>query len=196
MVNLPVPFQKIYGLHKLGRREEAMMLAYEIAAQGYVGSLFGQLNLIGRHEELIRFVDERWPDLEAFEADFPHSTEGHWHMSELAFAYLRTGEDSRFQDAMARIRAAHDQLLAEGYEEAGFFIQEAIYFTLAGDYEKALDNLDRSVDGGFIADLRIAESFPQLEPLEGDPRFEAIQSRMIEMLNAERAALGLEPAAI
>ena len=59
--------------------------------------------------------------------------------------------------------------------------------------DASLEWLERAVTRGFISTLRIAQEWPYLEPLEGDPRYEDIQSRMIEHLNAERAELGLEP---
>jgi hypothetical protein len=40
---------------------------------------------------------------------------------------------------------------------------------------------------------RIAREWLALSALEGDPRFELIQQRMLEHLNTERSALGLEP---
>lgn len=64
---------------------------------------------------------------------------------------------------------------------------------MAGDFEASLDYLDRAISDGFITTLRITREWPALSPLEGDPRFEAIQARMIEHLNSEREKLGLEP---
>jgi hypothetical protein len=42
---------------------------------------------------------------------------------------------------------------------------------------------------------RLTRLWPAFEPLEGDPRYEAIQTRMIIHLNEEREALGLGPIA-
>ena len=41
----------------------------------------------------------------------------------------------------------------------------------------------------------LSRLWPAFEPLEGDPRYEAIQTRMIIHLNEEREALGLGPIA-
>jgi hypothetical protein len=35
--------------------------------------------------------------------------------------------------------------------------------------------------------------WPELEPLRGDPRYEALLTRLHEKTEAERAELGLEP---
>jgi hypothetical protein len=77
-----------------------------------------------------------------------------------------------------------------------FHVTEAGHQALAGNQESSLDFLDRAISGGFVTSSRIAKDWPMLEPLEGDPRFEAIQARMLDHLNAERAKLGLEPATI
>jgi tetratricopeptide (TPR) repeat protein len=192
----PNPFQRILALSELGRNEEALMLARQQAATGEIATLFGMLNITGRHTELVKYLEARWNDLAAFQADFPNGSDGYWLMNDVALAYSKTGNEERFRDAMSRIRAAHDQLLSAGIKDSSLYMQEALYFSMAGEYESALEYLGKSIDGGFIAFLRIARSFPQLEPLEGDPRFEAIQARMIDKLNTERAALGLEPASI
>jgi hypothetical protein len=44
-----------------------------------------------------------------------------------------------------------------------------------------------------ITSARISFEYPALKPLEGDPQYEALQTRMIDRLNAEREKLGLEP---
>ena len=44
-----------------------------------------------------------------------------------------------------------------------------------------------------VASPRIAEDWPVFSDLEGDPEYEAIQGRMVEHLETERATLGLDP---
>ena len=98
---------------------------------------------------------------------------------------------------MQRIRKAHDQLIGEGIQDRFFFWREALYYTLSRDFDRAIEQLGIAVDKGQMGlTLRIAKGSPAFEPLEGDPRFEALQARMIEKLNTQRAELGLEPATI
>jgi hypothetical protein len=56
-----------------------------------------------------------------------------------------------------------------------------------------MDYLDQAITLGFVTHTRVSFFWPTLERLEGDPRYESIQSRMIEHVNREREALGLEP---
>jgi TolB-like protein/Tfp pilus assembly protein PilF len=187
-------FNRVRAMEHLGRVEEATLLAQEWAAQGEIGELFSLLNATGRSDELVRYLEGRWPNLETFARTFPaFSYFGYGEMLEVAYAYQRTGNESRFDDAMARVRAAHDSLTAQGIRNPDFFANEAAWYALSGDRGRALDFLARTVDGGRIFSLEISDDLPWFRDFEGDPEYEAIQTRMVEHLNRERAALGLEP---
>ena len=115
-------------------------------------------------------------------------------MVDVSLAYSRTGNQQRFNEAMAHVRAVHDDLKAQGVNNMVFSMYEASYQALAGNLQSSLEYLDKAISQGFITTTRITDAWPYLAPLEGDPRYEAIQARMIEHLEAERAALGLDPA--
>jgi len=68
-----------------------------------------------------------------------------------------------------------------------------VYFTMAGERAQALVLLSDAVDRGFLMGTKFSFGWNALKVLEGDPEYEAIQARMFEHLNAERAELGLEP---
>ena len=114
--------------------------------------------------------------------------------SDIALAYRRAGNQPRFEDAMARLHAANQATLAQGFTSPYVLTDAAVYHALAGEREKALERLAQAVDGGLITGTRISEDFPSFKNFEGDPEYEAIQARMLEHLNRERALLGLEPA--
>jgi hypothetical protein len=185
---------KVVGLRRLGRLEEASILAYEFAAEGGLLTLFNFLNSSGRSDELITYLEARWPDLQKFEADFPSDGyRGYWEMAEIALAYRRAGRQDRFREAMTRVRNAHDSLIEQGMANPRFWLYEAAYYALADDSDEALKHLAAAIDAGFIASTRITDDLPFFSDLEGDPEYEAIQARMVEHLNAERATLGLDP---
>jgi hypothetical protein len=114
-------------------------------------------------------------------------------MLELAYAFQRTGDERRFELAMEQVRKDHDALHEQGIKAIRFSWLEAIYHALAGDQDKALDYIEQAVAEGGIATSRIAWEFPAFAPLEGDPRYQAVQQKMIDNLNRQRAELGLEP---
>jgi TolB-like protein/Tfp pilus assembly protein PilF len=185
----------VFALAFLGRTEEASLLAYQRAEmRADVGSLLTFLNITGRSQEAVDFIEQRWPDLDALERDYPpYGGFGHSMMLDVALAYSRTGQQERFADAMARVRRVGDSLQAQGIDNTYLFVVEAGYHVLAGNLQEGLDWLERAVSRGMVTTPRMALEWPVLKPLEGDPRFEAVQERMVEHLNAERAELGLEP---
>jgi hypothetical protein len=170
------------------------LLAQEWAAQGEIASYFRLLTTTDRSAQLLDYLEERWPDLGAFQADYPaNSSFGYTEMSDIAWAYREAGNQENFNDAMARVRAAHDSLAAQSLSNKFFFTTEAAYYAMAGEREQALKFLAAAVDGGEIFTTRIIDDLPFFADFEGDPEYEAIQARMIEHLNRERAQLGLEP---
>jgi TolB-like protein len=193
--SIGVSYFEIQALVNLGRKEEAIILAFEAVEGAYgVGPLFWSLNVLDRSEDLVAFIDERWASLEALQSDFPpFGGFGYGLMNDVALAYARTGNEERFLDAMARVRAIHDALIAQGATNEFLWLNEAVHYALAGDYTTALINLSKAIDLGMITSTRISFEYPALKALEGDPEYEAVQARMIEHLNREREKLGLEP---
>ena len=114
-------------------------------------------------------------------------------MIDVAYAYAQAGNQPLFDDAMQRIRRAHDKQLALHADNYIFYMEEASYYALAGNRERAIDFFERAVDLGHVASTHPGDLRPYLKSLEGEPRFEAARQRMIQHLNRERAALGLEP---
>ena len=192
-------FQPIVALTFLGRVEEARQLAYQRAEElADAPTLINFLNVTDQSEEAVEYFEERWADLDAYEKSFPpYGGLGHLAMLDVALAYSRTGNEERFNDAQQRVAKAHADLTSQGVDNALFFLSEASWHAMAGDPETSLEFVERAVSRGYISVTpRLAREWPYLGSLEGDPRYEAIQARMIEHVNAERAELGLEPVSI
>ncbi len=189
-----MPWHRGISLTALGRPEEALAIAREEAATGNVGMMIGQLSFQGKHRQLVEFVESRWPDLDAFERDYPDEGGGYGMMLNIALAYSRTGNDARFDDAMQRIRKAHDRALQQGVVAVSF--DEARYWALLGDIDRAMDNLIKTEQQGLVFAVRMDTVFPEFENLRGDERYEALQARVFEYTNQERAELGLEPISV
>ena len=186
-------FDKVIALSLLNRPEEAMMIANELASEGFVGALLDQLNIRGQHAELIEFVESRWDDLAEFEKEYPDDGSGYGEMMHIARAYSVTGNETRFNDAMARVRSAHDRTHEQGATASWFLASDARYYALSGNREQALQLLARAVDGGWFFGEPIVNFWPAMEVLAGDPEYELIQAKIFKHFNAERAELGLEP---
>lgn len=186
------PWHKAIALSVLGRNEEALMIGQKQAAEGEVSTLINELARTEQHSELVEFIESRWPDLAAFEKEYPDGGTGYGDMIDIASAYAHVGNTLRFDDAMERVRLAHERSRTQGVNVSYFLRDDARYFALAGDNEQAIAVLSAAADAGLMLAIRVDKAWPELKVLAGDPEYEAIQVRMFERLNAQRAALGLE----
>ena len=193
-----IPWQRVIALWALGRTEEATILAWEQANSGEdVTTLIGLLANSGKPEEAVRFFEDRWESLDEFEEEYPPLGSGDiGSLLDIAFAYGSVGNIERFDDAMNRSRSALDTATGLGFKNSFLTFTEAVYFTMAGERDRALVLLSSAVEEGLLVGTKFSFGWDALKVLEGDPQYEAIQARMVEHLNAERAELGLEPVTI
>jgi len=187
------PRAKPAALTALNRPEEALGIARKLAGEGNPGPLILVLDRTGQLKQLVEFVESRWPDLAAFERENPDNGSGYSEMLSIARAFATRGDEARFNDAMARVRAAHDHSIEQGVSGLFYLADEARYYLMAGDQQKAIDMLSQALDSGLIVSIPFTRAWPEMQALSGDPRFEALQDRMFERVNAARAELGLEP---
>jgi TolB-like protein len=194
-INSPFPHLRVYALLHLGRNEEATILAYQWANGGEDPEpLFETLIRNEKYDELIAYLEQRWPDLNSLENSFPPRFGwGHPNMIYAAQAYRHTGNQAKFDLAMSLLRTALEQQASIGADSGAFHGQKTQYWMLADDHDKALDSLQKYADKGGWATPRLSDDTSLLKALEGLPRYETIQAQMLEHLNSERAKLGLEP---
>jgi len=194
-VPITTPTYSVAILSYQGKIEEATILAQKwFNDTGRPLPLLDTMARSGHYQELLDFVAKRWPSLEAFKDDVtPINGFGYPPMLMIAKAARETGGIELFKQAMQIVRDVHDRQLSQGIGWPFFYLPEASYWTLAGDHEKAIDFLEKAVDMNWRAAPRIARLYPLLKPLEGEPRYEALQQRHLEMLNRDRLDAGLEP---
>jgi tetratricopeptide (TPR) repeat protein len=183
------------ALSRLGRTEEALILAREVAAENSdMNRFFAVLVENGRYAELVEFVETRWPDLDAFQQEFPGSDGyGDWEWSFLALAYSRVNKEEKFKEVMSRYKAGLDRQIEMGADNWALTGSRAHHALLSGDTEGAITLLDKAVQQGAIVDDALGGTWSIFSSLRGDPAFEAVRIKMLEHLNTERAELGLEP---
>ena len=183
----------VWALFNLGRSEEAALMAQKQAADGVVAPLFALLNASDQSELLVQYFEQHWSDFAAFQQAVPPSIWGYREMADVALAYRRAGNQARFDEAMALLDAASQQTLAQGSRSNDLQMLVAVYHAMAGENEQALKWLAQAIDGGLIVSSKISKEYPYFRELDGNAEYEAIQARMIEHLNRERAELGLDP---
>ena len=168
-------------------------IAAELAKHGYLRNLFIHYNRANRSQNLINYVEERWPDLDAFAAQYPHDNFGYELMVEVAFAYFREGNMQRFNEALLLVEQALSNLSEQGIDNWVFMLEHAKYLALSGQQNNAIDQLEAAVDRGLRVYDPAADYMLMFKPLVGDPRFAAVQTAILDKINVDRQALGLEP---
>ena len=187
------PWVKVIALDGLDRPEEAGQLAAERAAEGNVGILIWHFGRTAQHHKLIEFIESRWASLDAFEAEYPDSGSA---LLTIAHAYSLLDRAAQYEDAMQRVRRAHERAFGQGIQDPGLLTEAARYHAMMGDSEQAIDFLEQADKLGLTLSEPLVDVWPELASLRGEPRFEACQRRIFEHLNAERVALSLEPLSI
>jgi len=95
---------------------------------------------------------------------------------------------------MTRLKASLEHQRSEGADNYLLMMSEVFYYMLTDDEDMALTRLEQAADRRWTPyNPRLSSGLPILKPLEGNPRYEAAQQKMLDHINAERAELGLEP---
>ena len=183
------------ALTRLGRSEEGLIRGQKDAEQAqYPGFYFQALVESGQNERLVKFVEERWPELADLDRDFPERGGfGTQIMPFVAEAYKNLGNHAKFQEALSLAKASNDQQIAQGADNLYLNHSQAYLAALDDNPDEAITQLNRAIDQGLVIDLTPPKAWPALQALRGDPRYEAARKKMLEHLNAERAEMGLEP---
>lgn len=192
--NMGRPTWRIRALTYLGRVEEAMMVVNQfLEASRLPEPMIEFLGNTGQHEALIAFVSDRWGDAEMLNHQQGSLLGfGNLKMIYYAWACRVTGREAEFEQAMDMVRSDHDTQAAAGIKWAFFFMMEAFYWTLAGDHDRAITFLDRAADDYMPMNPKLSRMYPILKPLDGDPRFEAVQAKIRKHVNQQRVEAGLE----
>jgi TolB-like protein len=193
---LSLPDTRIRGwaLMATGRVDEAVALARDLAAAApgdhdAARNLLFTLSQAGRHDEVLALYRARWADLDGIDARF--GTGEYQVQAPIAAAQHALGQHEALAETLAHWRERLAFLREQGYAGRDFPITEARYLALAGERAAALAALTEAIDLGY-RDLRLDRE-PAFAGLHDDAAFQAQVSRMIDLINAEREKLGMEP---
>ena len=187
------PFLKVFPLYNVGRKDEAYELAYRFAGEGSPGDLFTLFIREGRDRDLTHFLEERWPSVAAFAEENRGNEFGYDTLSQVAFAYMRQGNDERFEDAMMRIDQHFEKMQSQGIDNFAFSASVALHNAMRGDIDSAFDNLSSAIDRGWTTAGEPTVVEPRLTLMADDPRFELARATMLMTLNRDREIVGLPP---
>ena len=99
--------------------------------------------------------------------------------------------------ALAESYAAFEQAALDGRFEHGkirnryFALWNARLLALRGRFDDALDELNAALEFGFLHPVLFGH--PVYDEVRNTPRFRQLQNRRIELVNVQRAQLGLDP---
>lgn len=191
------PRVQILALHQQGRSEEAEILGFEQAAAGRVHPEFFQVLVEnGEFAKLVEFVESRWENLAAFQANYPElDGYGSPMLLLIAQSYAALGRGSQFNEAMDRLGKSLDHQLSQGANNPYFHFHRAVHAMLAGDQDSAINLLETAFANGIGFNFKDSRSWPVFAPLNGDPRYEQAKKKLMEKINSEREELGWEPIA-
>ena len=187
------PYWQPDALYATGKIDDAFELAHDQARGGDPGTLFYLLLRANRDQELVDYLEERWPSLSAFASENPGGDIGYGIMEAVAIAYSNTGNVVRFDEAMQFVDRRLVSLAEQGISNAFFSLNLATHAALSGDIETAFTHLEAAVDGGWVAVGEPADIEPGLRALVDDPRYAELETRMLASVNEDRQLLGLAP---
>ena len=179
--NLP-RFMHEWALYDLGRAEEALQSSRSTADMGFPGTYFHLLLREGREQDLVDFVEERWPNLRAFANEHPPGTYDWTIMTDLGAAYKRLGEAAVVNEVVEMLERWQDDMSAVAVDNAPILWGRASMYALMEDKERALDTLEQAIERGVFAPLPLDVAEPAFGFID-DPALLELDERMREMLN-------------
>jgi TolB-like protein/Tfp pilus assembly protein PilF len=149
------------------------------------------LSLRGRHEELLAWLDESGYGVAELRALMPQSATMGNEPTPLAVAQRATGRTAELDATLQAWGAQLAFLEANGNATGYFRYAQAAHAALSDQRERALALLAQAIDLGFRDPL--LARMPAFEPWHDDPEFLAQAARMDDLINIERAKLGMAP---
>ncbi|MDZ7789299.1 MAG: hypothetical protein U5L08_02150 [Xanthomonadales bacterium] len=183
------------ALLALGRVDEAVAAAREQATTSprdynAAHGLMLILAQAGRYEALLEYYERRWGSLGALENYFAlDDLSG--EMIPLAAAQHHLGRDDELAESIAHWRERLETPVAQGVDMPNFRVVRASLEALAGHHDRAVQWLDLAVGAGYRHPL--LHEHPAFVHLRNRADFRDVVGRNFELINAERAELGLQP---
>lgn len=185
-------------LCRVAQGREAEALAHARArldaspeGSGAISAWLEGLSASGRHAELLAWMEERGYGAADLRALLPVDIFQGGGMSPLAVAQRAMGREADLGETLRDWGETLAYLEENGYASGWFRYHQAAHAALSNEREAALARLAAAIDLGFRDPL--LGRMPAFAPWHDDPEFLAQVERMRELINIERAKLGMEP---
>ncbi len=191
------PEQQMLALAALGRMDEAyrMLDSYD-PENGFppltldvIGYLF---NKDQASREFIDYVQQKFGSIEALLRQYPFDLAwGVGYAAEIAYAALQIDDEKTFRELLVLMRDSLDEQAAEGADNWTARYDEARLAALSGDVDGALVAMQSALDGGYL--LSGGFSSHIFSSLEAEPRYDDLVIVLANLVDEERAKLGMPP---
>ena len=192
-----IPEHRMLSYYEMGELEQVLSELENLDIRGAfpqrtVGVIGELLIAEGSSEQYIDYVNEQFGSVADLLQDHPVETGwGTGYLATLAYAYLQAGDRATYDMLLEEMRKAQDIQREAGTDNWVVSFTSGEYDVLNGDTDAAITSLGRALDEG--ARSPSAFDSPIFASLNGDPRFEELEQRLEQLVDGERAKLGMPP---
>lgn len=195
-ISYSIGVTEVLCMVSLGRETEALARAKarldaSPESEEAISAWLQGLSLSGRHEDLLAWMDERGYGVADLRAFFSVDIYQGGGLSPLAAAQRATGRETELRATLRHWGETLAFLEGNGYASGWFIYAQAAHAALGNERDTALARLAEAIDVGFRDPL--LGRAPAFEPWHDDPEFLVQVERVRELINIERARLGMEP---
>ena len=198
ILEVGIPEHRFMALYRMGRIDEALAAINDVDLSGGFTQrmlwTIGQImNAEGQSREYIEFINERLGSIDDVLEEYPAAAAwGTSYLCELAYAYLQVGDEATFKRLLREANAVATAQDADGTENWVTWYQAAARAALVGDIDAAIAAGHNSIDLGYL-DANGFSWSRIFDPLREKPEFKALEQRLADRVDANRAALGMPP---
>ncbi len=182
-----------FALAQLGRKDEAFEVALNQSRAGYHAAYVSLLFADRRYQDLVDYVDERWPSVSAYADENPGNFFGIGDLAPLAISYQQVNDAENYNAVREIMNERYDSLRTQEVDNFGLTLSEAMFHGLDGEFDLMIERFDNAVDEGLSSIYLLDVLAPMIDPFRDEPRVVAIETKMKQRINANRADAGLPP---
>ena len=197
VIEVGLPEHKMLAYNAIGEMDAAHRILdnYDLSG-GFPARVLSDIgyffNVNNDNQAFVDYVLSEYGTLETLLRTQPIADDwGIGYAGELAYAYLQIGDERAFAELLELIRTKLESVAEDGTNNFVVPFGKAQYAALSGDIDAAIIQLQQAVDGGYRSTARLKS--PVFDSLRGEPKFEVIRQTLVDLVDEERAKLGMDP---
>jgi TolB-like protein len=197
VARIGLPEHRMIAYHQVGELEKALSEMHDLDIKGtfpqrVVGDIGDILLAEGSSQQYIDYVNEQFGSVATLLEDYPLEIAwGAGYLPTLAYAHLQIGDGATYDMLLEEMLKAQEIQREAGTNNWVTSFARGQYAALNSDTEVAITSLEQALDRG----LRSPYFFdsPVFASLHDDPRFDELVQRLADLVDGERAKLGMPP---